>query len=169
MMKIDVTEARKNIGSEQSFAFEKEPETLSVSGPGYSFEGLVTVQGTLVYTGIGYRVSGKVCATKRFSCDRCLADCRSKQEHGFLEEFRQGADLSGEAETFDGDSIDIEPLVRDTLLSSQSLSNLCRPDCRGLCPVCGHDLNEGDCGCNRFVPDPRLAGLEQLLKRDKDT
>lgn len=166
MMKVDIAEARKNVGSEQLFSFEKEPGELSVSSPDYSFEGLVTVQGNLVYTGVCYRVSGKVCAIKHFSCDRCLADCRSQQEHEFLEDFRQGVDPSGEAETFEGDSIDIEPLVRDTLFSSQSLSNLCKPDCRGLCPVCGHDLNKGDCGCDRFVADPRLAGLEQLLKKD---
>ena len=58
-------------------------------------------------------------------------------------------------------------MVRDILLASQSLSNLCKPDCKGLCPVCGHDLNEGDCGCDRFVPDPRLAALQQLIDKEE--
>ena len=37
---------------------------------------------------------------------------------------------------------------------------------KGLCPVCGADLNEGDCGCDRFVPDPRLAALQQLMNKE---
>ena len=65
-----------------------------------------------------------------------------------------------------GDLLDIEDMVRDTLLAAQSLSNICKPDCKGLCPKCGHNLNEGDCGCDRFVPDPRMAALQQLLKKD---
>ena len=39
---------------------------------------------------------------------------------------------------------------------------LCRPDCRGLCPECGKNLNEGACGCSRDSGDPRLAALRQL-------
>ena len=39
---------------------------------------------------------------------------------------------------------------------------LCDPACKGLCPVCGADLNDGECGCERTVPDPRLAALKDL-------
>ena len=163
-MKIDIAEATGAPGSEIPFAFETTAGALDADGSDFSFEGPVTAVGTIVYTGVCYRVSGKVRTKKHFQCDRCLADSVAEQEHGFQEEFSHEADESGEAEIFAGDSIDIEPLVRDTLLASQSLSNLCRPDCKGLCPVCGHNLNDGDCGCDRFVPDPRLAGLEQLLK-----
>jgi uncharacterized protein len=42
--------------------------------------------------------------------------------------------------------------------------SLCREDCRGLCPLCGKNLNEGLCGCNRKSVDPRLAILGQLLE-----
>ena len=40
---------------------------------------------------------------------------------------------------------------------------LCSEDCKGLCPKCGRDLNEGECGCDLKEPDPRLAVLAQLL------
>jgi uncharacterized protein len=39
---------------------------------------------------------------------------------------------------------------------------LCRPDCKGLCPECGKNLNEGACGCSPDTGDPRLAALRQL-------
>ncbi|MBQ9510993.1 MAG: DUF177 domain-containing protein [Clostridia bacterium] len=43
---------------------------------------------------------------------------------------------------------------------------LCREDCRGLCPRCGKNLNEGDCDCKKTQGDPRLAILRSLLEKD---
>ena len=43
---------------------------------------------------------------------------------------------------------------------------LCRESCKGLCPTCGKDLNEGDCGCCVREIDPRLAALAELLNND---
>ena len=60
----------------------------------------------------------------------------------------------------------LDDLVRDTLLVAEPLRELCKSDCKGLCPVCGQNLNEGQCDCDTFVPDPRLAALESLLKND---
>lgn len=59
--------------------------------------------------------------------------------------------------------IDIRPLVADVLSLSLSMKPLCRPDCKGLCPVCGRNLNEGKCTCAVEVIDPRLAGLGSML------
>ena len=39
---------------------------------------------------------------------------------------------------------------------------LCKPDCKGICKVCGKNLNEGDCGCDQFVPDPRMAAIKDI-------
>ncbi|MBR2731103.1 MAG: DUF177 domain-containing protein [Clostridia bacterium] len=57
---------------------------------------------------------------------------------------------------------DLDPLVREDLFLSLPAKFLCRPDCKGLCPVCGQDLNDGPCGCKRAI-DPRLAALAALL------
>jgi len=46
------------------------------------------------------------------------------------------------------------------------VKTLCRENCKGLCDGCGHDLNEGDCGCNHQPPDSRFAALKNL-KLDK--
>ena len=54
--------------------------------------------------------------------------------------------------------------LREGLLLAEPMQALCKPDCRGLCPVCGADLNDGDCGCDRFTVDPRLAALKQFIK-----
>ena len=91
------------------------------------------------------------------------------QEHAFCETFRQGIIADDEdVNAFEGDDIELDELVRDTLLAAQPLSNICKPDCKGLCPVCGANLNHGDCGCNTFVPDPRLAALQEFMTKDND-
>lgn len=70
-------------------------------------------------------------------------------------------------ETYQGREIDLDPLVREQLLLALPGYPLCREDCKGLCPACGQDLNERDCGCDRHVPDPRWAGLEKFRTKVK--
>jgi uncharacterized protein len=67
-----------------------------------------------------------------------------------------------EEETYTGKVIDLDPLVREQLVLSLPAYPVCRDDCKGLCPVCGGNLNERECGCDRHVPDPRWAGLKNL-------
>ena len=168
MMKISIAEANGNLGQEIPFAFRTTAEELGATGDDFSFVGEIAIQGSLVFTGVCYRVFGEIKAVKAFACDRCLKDCREEQALEFEEEFRKAGEDEPEALVVEGDFIEITDLVRDTILAAQSLSNLCRPDCKGLCPVCGADLNEGDCGCDRFVPDPRLAALQQLMNDKED-
>jgi len=168
MMKISIAEANGNLGQEIPFAFRTTAEELGATGDDFSFVGEIAIQGSLVFTGVCYRVFGEIKAVKAFACDRCLKECQEEQALRFEEEFRKAGEDEPEALVVVGDFIEITDLVRDTILAAQSLSNLCRPDCKGLCPVCGADLNEGDCGCDRFVPDPRLAALQQLMNDKED-
>jgi uncharacterized protein len=72
-------------------------------------------------------------------------------------------------DVYAGKEIDLAPAMREQILLYIPSSPLCREDCLGLCPKCGSDLNEGDCGCDRGVMDPRWAALKglQLEKKEK--
>lgn len=72
-------------------------------------------------------------------------------------------------EPYAGKEIDLRPAVREQVLLSVPPSPLCGEDCKGLCAICGKDLNEGECGCDRTVLDPRWAALKgiQLDKKEK--
>ena len=61
-----------------------------------------------------------------------------------------------------GDELDIDDLLESVFILGMDPQILCRDDCKGLCPRCGADLNEGGCRC-QAESDPRLAVLEQLL------
>lgn len=166
MMNINIAELNNDLGRELAFSFAMTAAELDALSDDYAFLGPIKVVGKVIYTGTCWRVSGMIKAVKTYVCDRCLKDCRLEQEYEFSEDYvrENGNDTS--ANVIAGDIIDIQDMVRDTLLAAQSLSNLCKPDCKGLCPICGHNLNDGDCGCEHFVPDPRLAALQQLLKKD---
>ena len=62
----------------------------------------------------------------------------------------------------EGDGIDVSSVMETSFILQTDMRFLCRPDCRGLCPVCGKNLNDGPCDCVEEV-DPRLAVLGQLL------
>ncbi|MCR5426449.1 MAG: DUF177 domain-containing protein [Lachnospiraceae bacterium] len=71
-------------------------------------------------------------------------------------------------EFMEGYSIDTDALLRNEISLNWPVKILCREDCKGLCPVCGRNLNEGDCGCDTFVPDPRMAALKDIFERSKE-
>ena len=62
-----------------------------------------------------------------------------------------------------GDSLDLTELVRQMLILAVPPRSLCRPECRGLCPHCGADLNRRECTCAEQQVDPRLEVLRKLL------
>ena len=59
--------------------------------------------------------------------------------------------------------LDIAEVVRQDLLLEIPMHLLCKPNCLGLCPTCGQDLNAGPCGCLPADADPRWADLSALL------
>lgn len=67
-----------------------------------------------------------------------------------------------DSEPFDGKTIQLDPIIREQLVLALPVSVLCKDDCKGLCTVCGQDLNEKECGCERKVVDIRLAKLKDI-------
>ena len=64
----------------------------------------------------------------------------------------------------EGDSADLEEIVRTVFVLNMDSKLLCEPDCKGLCCQCGKNLNEGPCNCQKEL-DPRFAALRQLLNK----
>ncbi|MBR4152322.1 MAG: DUF177 domain-containing protein [Selenomonadaceae bacterium] len=137
--------------------FEFSATTENLFGEDFSAEGItgdVKIFGEVEDVGRCFVVRGRIECKKDFVCDRCLAQATENQVHDFEEEFDKSEAIE--------DLIDVTELLRDVLLAGQPMKNLCRDDCKGLCPKCGANLNDGDCGCDKFIVDPRLAALEDL-------
>jgi uncharacterized protein len=67
-----------------------------------------------------------------------------------------------EEDVYTGKVIDLDPIVREQVLLALPGYPVCQDGCKGLCSVCGTNLNERECGCDRKVPDPRWAGLAKV-------
>ncbi len=63
---------------------------------------------------------------------------------------------------YQGDELDLLEIVREQIILSLPLFPRCRPDCRGLCPQCGANLNTGSCNCRKTDTDPRWKALRDL-------
>jgi uncharacterized protein len=131
--------------------------------PGASVEVRLTLTSFLG----GVTATGTVIAPWQGSCRRCARPVHGVLDVRVHEQFRPGAAPDDEdAYPLVNEEVDLHDLVRDAVLLELPLAPLCRPDCAGLCPSCGADRNDGDCGC-RPALDPRWATLDALRVPDQ--
>lgn len=116
----------------------------------------------------GFQVSGKLNGSYRLNCDRCLEKVQSELttdlEGLFLPEQTVneiGGEDEEEATTITGDELDLSVTILEAITLQLPLKILCSPNCRGLCSVCGTNLNNNSCNCQPESLDPRLATLLQ--------
>jgi uncharacterized protein len=142
---------------------EEGPETRSVSG-----------QVTFLRTNEGILVSAAITGIEQERCSRCLREIELPVALEFQEVFYPTTDLATgvrlarpeDPDAFRVDErqmLDLEEPIRQFWTVALPMQPLCQPDCRGLCPQCGQDWNEGTCEC---VPptDERWSALQELRK-----
>lgn len=113
----------------------------------------------------GIHVSGPVRGELSLECRRCATEFRRGFELGLDEIFAY--DRIGEDDLLvQGERIELEPVVRDAILLDLPQNPLCREDCRGLCPVCGEDRNDTDCGHRAERVELRWEPLRRLIEGD---
>lgn len=109
----------------------------------------------------GIVVDGHVEVDFRGDCRRCLAPLTGTVSIE-LHELYQVTVTDPDAFPIENDQIDLAAMVRESVLLDLPDAPVCRPDCAGLCPVCGADRNTRECGCSVSAPDPRWAGLDAI-------
>ena len=122
------------------------------------------------------RVAGGLKARLEFSCARCLEPISQDISHRFDLLYRpQGSDAgkeelsvtAAEAEVsyYQGDGLLLEDVLREQVVLAVPLKAVCREDCKGLCPHCGQNLNQGQCNCAEPVEDPRWEALKDIREK----
>ncbi len=98
-------------------------------------------------------------------CVRCLTSFQQALNIDFTELYAFSARYATDSGLIMPESgiIDLAPVLRDYILLEIPISPFCRPDCKGLCPICGNNLNESTCHHEDDSVDPRLASLKSLL------
>lgn len=139
----------------------------------------VTGEVEFLRTKRGILVRGDFSGSVRMACSRCLTACDQAITFRLEEEFMpsvsvtSGTPLPGEDEpgafTIDAHHmLDLEEPIRQYVLLAAPMKPLCRPDCRGLCPRCGTNLNEINCRCeptNGNLPEGEIGKLRDLSRK----
>lgn len=178
-MLVNLSDVLTSEGMEEGHSMEIVKEvplemTCYESGMG-SFDIISKSPLHMIVTSVGAgkaKLTGHAELTFRAFCDRCLTEVPVGLELRF-ERMLYSPDTAGEEEADDlsfmeGFQMDVEAFAHNEILINWPTKILCKEDCRGICPVCGQNRNMGDCGCDTFVPDPRMAVIQDIFNKNKE-
>ena len=120
------------------------------------------------------QIEGTCKLTVEIPCDRCLEDVEVKVTLDFKHKIDTESDAYDQSEDLDennyidGYSLDVEQLVYNELLVGWPTKILCSEDCKGICNVCGQNLNKGTCNCEDTGLDPRMSVIRDVFKNFKE-
>lgn len=131
---------------------------------------------TLILRNLGSNkasIEGKMELTFVMNCDRCLKPVEQKITLDFIrtvegpDEYKE--DTEDDDQNFmEGYQLNVDDLIKNECFMNLPTKVLCKPDCKGICMRCGKDLNTGECGCDTFVPDPRMARIKDIFDANKE-
>lgn len=107
-------------------------------------------------------------------CDRCLEDVivpisvDTAKEIDFTMSEEQRAEDLDETNYVTGYDLDVDQLIYEEVLIGFPMKVLCSEDCKGICKVCGANLNKGECGCDRTELDPRMSAIRDIFNNFKE-
>ncbi len=156
-MFIELEPVFNNIGSRKTFDYSFVLEDSGIDTPAKASGAVENRAGVVTLT-------ADVLLNYEAACDRCLKPI----QRSFQKQFTHVLTVSLNDEDNDDFILvedmrfNLDVLLREDILLSLPTKVLCKSDCKGLCPMCGADLNETACGCKKPI-DPRLAVLQELL------
>jgi uncharacterized protein len=167
MRAIDVRDLLDRPGSSRTVHVREPIADLHTELAGVSedapLEGDLTLEGVVE----GIYVRGSVGGRMALRCARCLKEFERSFDVGLDELVAREAGPDDDYAIEPDLTLDPEPMVRDAVVLQMPFSPLCRPDCLGLCEICGGDRNLGECPGHQTT-DPRWAALEGLLDARTD-
>lgn len=169
-MKLDAEKCERFPGKIFHIHKEETIDYLDYKGLKLGLESPIHLTGQAFFKRGAIYLSAQISAKVRRKCSRCSKDILVKVTRRDDIEFKKneedGERLSAERFVYGyrGKEIEILALLASLIVSSLKPKPLCKPDCAGICPRCGVDLNEGECRCEEEKEvDPRLEKLKELL------
>ena len=147
-MVIDVRKLKFSGKTETEFQFDYLPNTELLTIPGARLDGAVRVAGVLELHGDDVYVDGNIACAIVGECARCLGEARVNVNEEFSVVYatkRQDEDDY----LYKNGLVDLKLAIDDLMIITLPTVIYCREDCKGLCPVCGQNLNEKSCDCKK--------------------
>lgn len=167
-MTIDVSGILKEFGGRIDIDCAIDFGKAEFLGDVYEFTSPVKVKGVIRNNGESLAFTAECASTFNTRCARCGKDIEAVLQFDLSEDLLQD-DSDAEIEdavTFSDGKVDIDEIVLNSFFMNENGKHLCREDCKGLCPQCGHDLNEGPCACKTENIDPRWAALVDIMNKE---
>ncbi|HDN67641.1 MAG: hypothetical protein B1H40_01630 [Candidatus Latescibacteria bacterium 4484_181] len=170
-MKIHLEELSEGVNR---FSFINSASELNLDEPEITYLTPVFTQLQVVKESETLFLTGSVSARVKMECARCLEYFQTDLQSEFELIFRKKRPMSAnksEVELskedlitfeYEGEIIDLHDRIRETVLLAIPIKPLCSQKCRGLCPICGQNLNEGECGCQQRLSSSRFSELCSL-------
>jgi uncharacterized protein len=153
----------EDVGSIYDFPFEFNKIKVGDDFELRSFSGLANIGRTPQ----GLLVTGRFKGESTLECARCLTSFSQSLAWEMTELYAFNEKSVSESGLYvpEDAQIDLQPLIRDYALLEIPINPICKPDCKGLCPICGQDLNIKDCGHRPDLEDSSFSVLKDLLKK----
>ena len=165
IMKINIASVLRNDGASKAFSGNVELGKLDYMGSTLNFSKPVEITGKVYNIGGALEISATVAGEYETECSRCGQPVVGKLSAELFESIDSDlTDLDEECITVSGNVIDISGSIDACIFEELPMQPLCMEECKGLCPVCGIDLNKNECNCETKVYDPRFAIFRNLSK-----
>ncbi len=167
-MLLDISRALRSQGTEFPFELGGEIPTQDILGEAVSFD-KVTLSGTYNAAGKSVLIMGRLTATAKARCVKCLEPAQAQLAAPFRETFVQDGDPEDPDKfAFQGSNLDLGHLALSLAVLNLPMRFLCGGDCKGLCPVCGKNLNREHCTCRKESPEKHPFEALQTLFKDEE-
>ncbi len=132
----------------------------------YNKDVYIQCKGTITNSYGKYTFNGNIIAKVTFNCNLCLKQFEKEIAFDMLEVFSKDSTDNDEIWIFSSKDniIKLEEPIKTNLLLNLPMKALCSENCKGLCHICGHNLNDSDCGCDRDYIDPRFEKFLHLFE-----
>lgn len=163
-MLFELKSVFQNEGEEKQVNYKLDIADIDIDGV-FPFRTPIDVTATAKNRASLVSLTIRTCFSYSRSCDRCSTDFTREMDMLFEHKLAQtlvddGNDDYIETPDF---KLELDDIVISDILLSLPQKNLCKDDCKGLCQICGKNLNEGDCSCDKREIDPRLEMLKQFM------
>jgi uncharacterized protein len=152
----------QEVGYNHEFLFEYEKIQISDDLDLRHFEGVANIGRTPQ----GLIVQADFSGETTLECVRCLNEFEHSLDWEMTELFAFSEKSVSESGLLlpEDAHIDLQPLIREYALLEIPINPICKPNCKGLCPVCGEDLNQVDCGHKSLTKESPFSALKDLLE-----
>lgn len=166
-MLIDISDLLGKRLKQKEVSVSFEGKSINFEGEEIIFVEPIKVEGVFSTSGDIINFDGTMRTTLNLICSRCLENFNYPLEVEVHEKFsKEFNDEDNDIIIIHSDKVNFSPIIETNIILSLPMKKLCNEDCKGLCSVCGTNLNHSTCNCERNDIDPRLAKLRDFFSNN---